>query len=191
MKLKIDHDENGQAYVNDSAINELVAPYVQKINELEQTLINSQANAQMRDEGQKQLNAIIGEKEGYREAELKLQKARGWLNDVIVKAQQEAGVSGVVTPAQALDTLAGTSIEEEFKKQFPEVGMEDALFGYESQMQLRRALDNVSELAQALEEEQQATSLGSALESGMLTTDAILNANDDQIDAMIRKFEKE
>jgi hypothetical protein len=187
--IKVEFDDDGSAYVDDAVMNGVLQPYAQRINELQQALINSNNQNNVKSSNQSKLDSILNEKEGYVKAENTLSRARTWIDNTLRDIQEDQGLTGTIGQTEALDFLRGTAVEKEFNKEFAGVDLMDAIFGYNSNTQLKAALDNVINNTEKVEaEELQTTTIEGGLESGRITTEDIMNLNDEQADALLRKM---
>lgn len=190
--MKVIHDEDGNAHIDDRELQRMLTPYQRKIQELEYKLAATNEIHAKTTESKNKLDRVLNEKDSYKQAETTLGQARAYVNDVILEWQRENGIGGAVSSNQALRLLKGTEVEEELTKNFKGVDLMSVLFGYDSEDHLRRALDDIIETRSALEEEElQTSSVSAALESGRLSPEDILNASDDAIEKLLAKYENE
>lgn len=151
-KMRIEYDEAGNPYVPDSEVQKLTAGYGAAIETLQnQNRTLAGILQQMGHERQSQSNSdaaiqeVIGSKQGYDKAHTKLQNARAFINQKVTELQEQAGVEGYFTAAQVIGMLDNelSDMVKEFEQAYPNIDIERVIRSYESQRDLRTALDSI------------------------------------------------
>ena len=142
--IPVAETEDGDLYLPEDKLKEIIAPYEQKIQNLEQYLQQSTVAKNSESESQRAIAAIVGEDESYGVAYQKYQSARKWANDRVVDFQKANGMRGPMTSGQALDYVFDESVEKEFTNKFPGVPLDEIVTAEDSQRNFRRMLKAVS-----------------------------------------------
>jgi hypothetical protein len=136
--------EEGEFILPEEHISKIIAPFQEKINKLEEVLQHSTISRKSEDAAQRQIAAIVGEDESFGPAYQKYQAARQWANNKVVEFQRENGMTGAMTPGQALDYVFDETTEQEFADRFPGVPLDEVVTAEESQRNFRRMLKALS-----------------------------------------------
>ena len=142
--IPIAETEDGDLFLPEDALQKIVAPYEEKIRNLETFLQRSTVARNSESEAQKVIEAIVGEDEQHGPAYQKYRAARKWANDRVVEFQRENGINGPMTPGQALDYVFDDNSEKEFSEKFPGVPLEEIVMAEESQRNFRRMLKTLA-----------------------------------------------
>jgi hypothetical protein len=118
-RIQIDVTEDGEAFLPKSKLDDIVAPFQSRIDELEQKLqlANQQQDADK--ESNQLIQSIIGEDERYGAVYPKYQRARKWVNDRVIEFQKDNNIQGQLTSGQALTHVFDEKMTSEFEKSFP------------------------------------------------------------------------
>jgi len=188
--IKVKFDEDGEAYVDEQDLAVATRPYAQKINQLEQALIQSQQRNDHNRNAKNTVDNILAEKDSYKKASKVMGDARAWINDVIIAFQNENGIGGTIAPADALKLLKGTEVEKEFKEEFGDVDLMDVIFSGTDEFQYKRGLDSIDKvLADKEIEDYRTKTVEGAIESK--TPLEILDLEDDTIEKLMEKMREE
>lgn len=142
--IPVKYDNEGNPYVETEQLNKLLAKQTEELDELRAAFVHVSNAQQVNDQAEASKRSIVGEKTEYAIADQKLTAARDWLGRICQNYIQESGMNAeYLTSGQALDVFAGTEVEEAFNKQFG-MSMAKALTAYDSEYQLREALDAIS-----------------------------------------------
>ena len=142
--MPVKETEDGELFVPTEHVDNVIAPYKQKIADLEQRLQQTDTRRDMDNESMKVIQSIVGEDESYGPAYNKYQAARKWANDRVVDFQKENGLRTPMTSGQALDAVFSDETEKEFASRFPGLNIEDVVRAEDSRRDFRKMLKNVS-----------------------------------------------
>ena len=145
--LPVVYDDDGNGWVDQDAVNNLVSPYEQKIMDLETKLQQVNTAAQAQDAADKVREGIIGEDERYGFAAGKYRAARKWVEDAVFDFAKENGVKRALTSGEALDYVLDKELRDEFSELFKGVDIVDVVTAEDSQDHFRRMLSNVADVA--------------------------------------------
>jgi len=145
--LPVIYDDDGNGWVDQDAVNNLISPYEQKIMDLENKLQQVNTAAQAQDAADKLREGIIGEDERYRFAAGKYRAARKWVEDAVFDFAKENGVKRALTSGEALDYVLDKELRDEFNELFKGMDIVDIVTAEDSQDHFRRMLKNVSDVA--------------------------------------------
>src|SRR5574343_272942 len=212
--IPIAETEDGDLFLPEDALQKIVAPYEEKIRNLETFLQRSTVARNSESEAQKVIEAIVGEDEQHGPAYQKYRAARKWANDRVVEFQRENGINGPMTPGQALDYVFDDNTEKEFATKFPGVPLEEVVMAEESQRNFRKMLKTLAKNADTQRNDTTAQGdrfkkllrkppgLGStpnaraghvntAEKLNAFSTDDLLNLSDAQVEALHRALRDE
>lgn len=212
--IPIAETEDGDLFLPEDALQKIVAPYEEKIRNLETFLQRSTVARNSESEAQKLIESIVGEDEQHGPAYQKYKAARKWANDRVVEFQRENGIQGPMTPGQALDYVFDEHMEKEFAGKFPGVPLEEIVMAEESQRNFRKMLKSLAKGADTQRNDTTAQGdrfkkllkkppgLGSTPNArashvnlteklGGFSTDDLLNLNDAQVEALHRALRDE
>ena len=151
--LPVIYDEDGNGWVDQDAVRNLVSPYEQKIADLETKLQQVNTNSQAQDAADKVREGIIGEDERYGFAAGRYRAARKWVEDVVFDYAKENGVKRALTSGEALDYVLDKDLRTEFSEQFKGLDVVDVVTAEDSQDHFRRMLSNVADATYPKEEQ--------------------------------------
>ena len=143
--LPVVYDDDGNGWIDQSAVDSLISPYQQKVVDLEKKLqqVNSATEAQ--NTAEKIRQGIIGEDERYGFAAGKYRAARKWVEDEVFDFAKENGVSRALTSGEALDYVFDENLRNEFEEAFKGIDIVDIVTAEDSQDHYRRMLNNVAD----------------------------------------------
>jgi hypothetical protein len=143
--LQVTYDDDGNGWIDPSAINQITEPFVNRINELEAKLQQSGAEMTAVQKAQKVMEGIIGEDERFGPASGRYRAARKWVEDAVLDFSTSNGINRVMTSGEALDhVFSDAVIQNEFKKQFDGLDLVDVVTAEDSQAHFRRTLNNIA-----------------------------------------------
>ena len=145
--LPVVYDDDGNGWVDQDAVNNLVSPYEQKIMDLETKLQQVNTAAQAQDAADKVREGIIGEDERYGFAAGKYRAARKWVEDAVFDFAKENGVKRALTSGEALDYVLDKELRDEFNELHKGLDIVDIVTAEDSQDHFRRMLSNVADVA--------------------------------------------
>lgn len=143
--LPVIYDDDGNGWVDQDAVRNLVSPYEQKIMDLEAKLQQVNTNSQAQDAADKVREGIIGEDERYGFAAGKYRAARKWVEDVVFDYAKENGVKRALTSGEALDYVLDKELRDEFNERFKGLDVVDIVTAEDSQDHFRRMLSHVAD----------------------------------------------
>lgn len=143
--IPITFDDDGEAFLAHDDANAIVAPYQQRIDQLEKELQLSSASQNAEAEAERVKASIVGEDERYYLANSKYQAARKWVVDRVLDFQEAQGLSGEVTSGFALDYIFDNDSAEEFNQRYPGMNLVDVVTAEDSQHHFRTTLNNIAE----------------------------------------------
>ena len=153
--LPVIYDDDGNGWVDQDAVRNLVSPYEQKIMDLETKLQQVNNASQAQDAADKVREGIIGEDERYAFAAGRYRAARKWVEDVVFDYAKENGVKRALTSGEALDYVLDKELRDEFSELFKGIDVIDVVTAEDSQDHFRRMLSHVADATYPKEEEQQ------------------------------------
>ena len=143
--IPVTYDDDGNGWIDPNYIAQLTSPYETRINELEAKLQQTDANSAAVSSAQKIMDGIIGEDERYGSASGRYRAARKWVEDTVFEFTKANGITQPLSSGQALDhVFSDKYMQEEFTKNFEGVNLIDVVTAEDSQMNFRRALDNIA-----------------------------------------------
>ena len=152
--LPVIYDEDGNGWVDQDAVNNLVSPYEQKIMDLEARLQQVNTNSQAQDAADKVREGIIGEDERYGFAAGRYRAARKWVEDAVFDYAKENGIKRALTSGEALDYVLDKELRDEFSELFKNIDVIDIVTAEDSQDHFRRMLSHVADVVTPKEEQQ-------------------------------------
>ena len=151
--LPVVYDDDGNGWVDQDAVNNLVSPYEQKIMDLETKLQQVNTAAQAQDAADKVREGIIGEDERYGFAAGKYRAARKWVEDAVFDFAKENGVKRALTSGEALDYVLDKELRDEFGELFKEIDIVDVVTAEDSQDHFRRMLKHIADASSPKEDQ--------------------------------------
>ena len=150
--LPVVYDDDGNGWVDQDAVNNLVSPYEQKITYLETKLQQVNTASQAQDAADKVREGIIGEDERYGFAAGKYRAARKWVEDAVFDFAKENGVKRAMTSGEALDYVLDKELRDEFSELHKGIDIVDVVTAEDSQDHFRRMLSNVADVTSPKED---------------------------------------
>jgi hypothetical protein len=217
--IPVTYDDDGNGWIDPSYITQLTTPYANKINELEARLQRTDAASTAETQATKIMEGIIGEDERYGSASSRYRAARKWVEDQVFDYTKTNGINQPLSSGQALDNVfVDKWVQEEFAKNFGGIDLVDVVTAEDSQMNFRRALDGIATVLAPKDDsltplkdkmdsrfqkvlDKPSTLGGQAnAKAGQLTildkvnnisTEELLNFEDDQIETLLKLVSKE
>lgn len=213
--LAVKYDEDGNAWVDDSGLQDMLTPLQQEIMDLKRQLQLTNVTSAAADAAEKVKQAIISEDERYGPAANRYRAARKWVEDQVAGYMREHGVRKAMSPGAALDEVFDKTLENEFAEAFKGIDLVDIVTAEDSERHFRRTLSNIATALEPKDEPkpkamdsrfQQVLKKPSALGSnanakagqltisekvGNLSTMDIMDLSDSQIKALMKAMEKE
>jgi len=144
--IPVNYDDDGNGWIDPNYIAQLTSPYVQKINDLEARLQQSNATSNAQVEADRVMQGIIGEDERYGSASGKYRAARKWVEDQVFEFSKANGITASLNSGQALDHVFSNEYsQQEFKNLFGDLDLIDVVTAEDSQMNFRRTLGNIAD----------------------------------------------
>ena len=143
--IPVEFNEDGDGIVKTDAIKELLTPYEQKIQELEDMLQRSSSATTAQREAENIKNSIIGEDERFIGASQKYNAARKWVVDQVTDFANTNNVGRMLTSGEALDYVFDKNLESEFKALYPNLRLEDIVTAEDSQRHFRNTLAHIAD----------------------------------------------
>jgi len=143
--LPVIYDDDGNGWVDQDAVRNMISPYEQKIMDLEAKLQQVSTNSQAQDAADKVREGIIGEDERYGFAAGRYRAARKWVEDVVFDYAKENGVKRALTSGEALDYVLDKELRDEFGERFKGIDVVDIVTAEDSQDHFRRMLSHVAD----------------------------------------------
>ena len=151
-KIPVDIDEDGNAFITEDKLTELLGEKVKPVEEAVTSIHHQTAEQQKHQRAVKlftdEVSRIVGEKEEYGPAFTEAQKAWTWLNERIVEGQKggELQSGPFSTVDQALNAIDGTAIETEFAEAFPGADIDTTARMFAGGRSLRHTLNAYSSM---------------------------------------------
>ena len=143
--IPVTYDEDGNGWIDPSYITQLTTPYEQRINDLEAKLQRTDATSNANTQAAKIMEGIIGEDERYGSASGRYRAARKWVEDTVFDFTKQNGITDPLSSGQALDNVFQEKwVQDEFAKEFEGIDLVDVVTAEDSQMNFRRALNNIA-----------------------------------------------
>ena len=143
--IPVEFDDDGEGVVNPDSIKELLTPYEQRIQELENMIQQSNSTHSAQREAENVKRSIIGENELFSDASRKYDVARKWVVDQVTNFANENQIGRALTSGEALDYVFDQNLENQFKEQYPGMRLEDIVTAEDSQRHFRNALSHIAE----------------------------------------------
>lgn len=142
--IPVTYDDDGNAFVDQSALHQLLTPYEQQIKDLEAQLQRANKEVSVSDEAERVRQAIIGEDERYGAAAGKYRAARRWVEDAVSDFRRANNVDQVITSGQALKYVFDNDSRKEFADKF-DLDIIDIVIAEDSEDLFRRALGTIAD----------------------------------------------
>jgi hypothetical protein len=143
--IPVTYDDDGNGWIDPSYITQLTTPYEQRINDLEAKLQRTDAASNANTQAAKIMDGIIGEDERYGSASGRYRAARKWVEDTVFDFTKQNGITDPLSSGQALDNVFQDKwVQDEFAKEFEGIDLVDVVTAEDSQMNFRRALNNIA-----------------------------------------------
>lgn len=142
--LPVVYDDDGNAFVDHTAVQNLISPYERKIIELEDKLQQTSDVTAAMDAAERTRQGIIGEDERYGSANNRYRAARKWVEDVVIDFAQSNNIQRKLTSGEALDYVFDPGLKQEFQDKFKDMDLIDVVTAEDSQDHFRRMLRNIS-----------------------------------------------
>ena len=143
--IPVVYDDDGNGWIDQSAVTDLISPYEQKITDLEAKLQHTNAAASASTQGDKVMAGIVGEDERFVPAESKYRAARKWVEDTVFEFNQNNGINRNLNSSEALNHVFGDKVtQDEFAKQFEGIDLIDVVTAEDSEMHFRRTMNNIA-----------------------------------------------
>jgi hypothetical protein len=142
--LPVIYDDDGNGWVDQNAVNNLISPYQQKVADLETKLQQVNSTQQAQDAAEKIREGIIGEDERFGFAAGKYRAARKWVEDEVFDFAKDNGVTRALTSGEALDYVFDQNLRSAFDEKFKGLDLVDIVTAEDSQDHYRRMLNNVA-----------------------------------------------
>ena len=215
--IPVTYDDDGNAWVDQNAMREILTPYEQQIRDLEAQLQHTKTRTTAHDEAERIRQSIFGENERYGAAEGKYRAARRWVEDAVMDFSRANNVNRPLQSGEALKYVFDAETRAEFADKFKGLDVVDIVIAEDSEDLFRRALDSIAtglEAADALTPKEDGidgrfqkvlnkpSTLGSNANAkagsasvldkvGNMNTQDIMELSDAQIEALLRLSERE
>jgi hypothetical protein len=143
--LPVTYDEDGNGWIDDSQLNNMLTPYQQKIMDLERRLELSDNRHTAVDEAEKVRQAIISEDEQFAPAANRLRAARKWVEEACLDYARSTGRTQPMTSGEALSQVFDKDLRAEFSNEFDGVDLFDIVTAEDSEDHYRRTLSHIAE----------------------------------------------
>lgn len=143
--LSVTYDEDGNGWIDDAQLNNLLTPYQQKIMDLERRLEFSDNRHTAVDEAERVRQAIISEDEQYAPAANRLRAARKWVEDAVLDHAKATGRRNPMSSGEALSQVFDKDLRAEFSNEFDGMDLIDIVTAEDSEDHYRRTLDRIAE----------------------------------------------
>jgi hypothetical protein len=216
--IPVTYDDDGNGWVDPSFKNELLdqfsqmlSPYEQKIQELEQRLYNTDAQSSAAAQAQRLMDGIIGEDERFGPASGRYRAARRWVEDQVSNYASENGIREIIPSGRALDEVFSDPFaQKQFEQSFPGISLFDVVTAEDSQVHFRNTLSNIAKTMTPEPQNAQGGGMDSRFQKvldkpstlgtnanakagqlsvldriGSMSTEEIMNLTDDQADTLL------
>lgn len=143
--IPVEFDDDGDGQISTAAIQNLLTPYEQEIQNLKLQLQQTSSSHDAQREAENIKRSIIGEDERFDTASRKYDSARRWVVDQVTDFAQQRQIGRALTSGEALDYVFDDRLENEFKAQFPELRLDDIVTAEDSQRHYRNTLSHIAE----------------------------------------------
>ena len=144
--LPVTWTEDGDGYVDNSVIEDVLDPYKNKILELENQLQLTNQRTTATNEAENVRKAIVGEDERYNAAYNKYQAARKWVVDQVTDFAKSNNVQRALTSGEALDNVFDNKdTESEFEAAFPGISLETIVTAEDSKRHFRNTMSSMAD----------------------------------------------
>jgi len=117
-RIEVDITDDGDAFIPRNKLDELVAPFQQRIDALEAQLNDTNQRQASAQDSEQLIRSLVGEDERYGPVYNKYQAARKWVNDKVIDFQRENNIRGQLKSGEALTHVFNESDAEAFEKEF-------------------------------------------------------------------------
>jgi len=206
--IQVDITEDGEAFIPKSKLNDIVAPFKTKIDQLEEQLQLTTQQQNAAKESEQLIQSLVGEDERYTPAYSKYKSARKWVNDRVIDFQKENNIQGQLTSGQALTHVFDDRLISEFGKTYPGLDLASITTAEDSAWHFKQMLKSTSNALSPKQEPdqrfrqvmQKPSGLGKSANAkggelslsdrvGQLSATDIMSLSDEQIEAL-NKFMK-
>jgi hypothetical protein len=142
--IPVSYDDEGNPYVDPNDIQHLVGAVDQQVRGVNDK-VDAMAELQAQEAAQKAaLDGILNQKDGYRSAYDKVNKAYQWVNNKVMELQKQHGTQGIVPTNQVLELAKSGHIDlEEYNKTFSDLPFDQVVRSHDTSFEMERVLDNV------------------------------------------------
>jgi hypothetical protein len=200
-------NDDGEYVLPKKALDDVVSPYQQKIEELEQELAMTKTDVQSNREYDNAVAAMVGEKPEYDPAFRQYKTARKWVSDQIANWSYNNGVQRALNSGEALSYAIDEEMVSEFNERFPGMDITTVVTAEDSPWHFKTMLQKTAESLDSIEPApkdsrfrkvmQKPSSLGKSANArggeesltekvGGLSASDIMNLDDRQIEALSR-----
>lgn len=144
--LPVTWTEEGEGFVDNRVIDEVLDPYKNKILELEEQLQLTNSATKATNDAENVRRAIVGEDERYTPAYNKYQAARKWVVDQVTDFAKQNNVNRALTSGEALDHVFDSKdVESEFSSAFPGIDLEKVVTAEDSKRHFRNTMSSMAD----------------------------------------------
>ena len=143
--IPVTYDEDGNGWIDNKVMTEMLTPYQEKIQELEKKLQHTNDTNAATDQADKIRQGIIGEDERFGLANGQYRAARKWVEDQVFDFAKANNVQRTINSGEALDYVFDSSLRKEFTEQFKDLSLMDIVTAEDSQEHFRQMLSNVAD----------------------------------------------
>jgi hypothetical protein len=114
-------NEDGEYYLPKNAMQEIIGPYQQRIEEVEQELAIARGEQASSREYDQAVQAMVGKKPEYDQAHKVYRTARQWVSKKVADWSYNNGVQRQLNSGEAMSYAITPDVVEEFGREFPGV----------------------------------------------------------------------
>jgi hypothetical protein len=145
--LPVTWTEDGEGFVDNKVIEEILDPYKNKILELEEQVQLTGKQATATTDAENVRRAIVGEDERYNTAYNKYQAARKWVVDQVTDFAKTNNIQRALTSGEALDNVFDNKdSESEFEAAFPGISLENVVTAEDSKRHFRNTMKGMADV---------------------------------------------
>lgn len=142
--LPVVYDDEGNGWIDQDQLNELMTPYQKEIMNLKKQLQLTDSRHTALDEAEKVRQSIISEDEQYGPASNRYRAARKWVEDAVQDFAKATGRTQPMTSGEALSQVFDKSLRNEFSQEFEGLDIFDIVTAEDSEDHFRRTLASIS-----------------------------------------------
>lgn len=137
-------NEEGEYYLPKEALNEVVSPFQQRVEELEQELAMARGEQASTREYDQAVQAMVGKKPEFDQAHKVYRTARQWVSQKVADWSYQNGVQRQLNSGEAMSYAITPEVIEAFAEEFPGVDIGSVVTAEDSPWHFETMLEKTS-----------------------------------------------